>query len=73
VILAAGAWSHHLARTLGDRIPLETERGYNTTLPAGAFDVRTHLTFGAHGFVVSRINGGVGSRQSLLGFAIDHI
>lgn len=59
VVVAAGAWSHHLARTLGDRIPLETERGYNTTLPAGAFDVRTHLTFGAHGFVVSRINGGV--------------
>lgn len=59
VIVAAGAWSHQLARTLGDRIPLETERGYNTTLPAGAFDVRTHLTFGAHGFVVSRINGGV--------------
>ncbi len=59
VVLSAGAWSHHLARTLGDRIPLETERGYNTTLPEGAFDVRTHLTFGNHGFVVSRINGGV--------------
>ncbi|OYW93068.1 MAG: hypothetical protein B7Z13_08290, partial [Caulobacterales bacterium 32-67-6] len=24
-----------------DRIPLETERGYNTTLPPGAFDLRT--------------------------------
>ncbi|MGI9370787.1 MAG: NAD(P)/FAD-dependent oxidoreductase, partial [Ruegeria sp.] len=24
VIVAAGAWSHHLARTLGDHIPLET-------------------------------------------------
>lgn len=59
VVVAAGAWSHHLARTLGDRFPLETERGYNTTLPAGAFDLRTHLTFGGHGFVVSRINGGV--------------
>ena len=59
VIVAAGAWSHHLAKTLGDRIPLETERGYNTTLPQGAFDLRTHLTFGGHGFVVSRINGGV--------------
>ncbi len=59
VVIAAGAWSHHLARTLGDAIPLETERGYNTTLPEGAFDLRTHLTFGAHGFVVSRINGGV--------------
>lgn len=59
VVVAAGAWSHHLARTLGDHIPLETERGYNTTLPEGAFDLRTHVTFGGHGFVVSRINGGV--------------
>ena len=33
VVIAAGAWSHLLARQLGDRIPLETERGYNTTLP----------------------------------------
>ncbi len=57
-IVAAGAWSHHLAKTLGDKIPLETERGYNTTLPKGAFDVRTHLTFSGHGFVVTPINGG---------------
>ena len=47
VVLAAGAWSHHLARGLGLRIPLETERGYNTTLPADAFDLRTQLTFSA--------------------------
>ncbi len=59
VVLAAGAWSHHLARTLGARIPLETERGYNTTLPPGAFDLRTHLTFGGHGFVVSPLDIGV--------------
>jgi D-amino-acid dehydrogenase len=59
VVVAAGAWSHHLARRLGDRIPLETERGYNTTLPEGAFDLRTHLTFSGHGFVVTKINGGV--------------
>ncbi|WP_428540069.1 NAD(P)/FAD-dependent oxidoreductase [Profundibacter sp.] len=59
VVVAAGAWSHRLAKTLGDKIPLETERGYNTTLPAGAFDLRTHLTFGGHGFVVSKISGGV--------------
>lgn len=59
VVLAAGAWSHQLARGLGDTLPLETERGYNTTLPAGAFDLKTHVTFGGHGFVASRINGGV--------------
>jgi D-amino-acid dehydrogenase len=59
VVVATGAWSHHLAKTLGDKVPLETERGYNTTLPVGAFDLKTHLTFGGHGFVVSKIAGGV--------------
>ncbi|AXT36302.1 FAD-dependent oxidoreductase [Phaeobacter sp. LSS9] len=59
VVVAAGAWSHQLTRRLGDPLPLETERGYNTTLPAGCFDLRTHITFCRHGFVVSRIRGGV--------------
>jgi D-amino-acid dehydrogenase len=58
-IVAAGAWSHHLARTLGERIPLETERGYNTTLPVGAFDLRRQITFGGHGFVVTPLACGV--------------
>jgi D-amino-acid dehydrogenase len=59
VVVAAGAWSHHLARTLGHRIPLDTERGYNTTFPTASFDLRTHLTFSNHGFVVSRIGEGL--------------
>jgi D-amino-acid dehydrogenase len=59
VVLAAGAHSHHLAKGLGDRIPLETERGYNTTLPADAFDIRTQVTFGGHGFVVTRLTSGI--------------
>ena len=59
VVLAAGAFSHRIARSLGDRIPLETERGYNTTLPADAFDLRTQVTFGGHGFVVTRLSTGI--------------
>ncbi|MFN6925175.1 MAG: NAD(P)/FAD-dependent oxidoreductase [Tabrizicola sp.] len=59
VVLAAGARSHFLARGLGDRIPLETERGYNTTLPPDAFDLRTQVTFGGHGFVVTRLTSGI--------------
>jgi D-amino-acid dehydrogenase len=59
VVVAAGAFSHRIARTLGERIPLETERGYNTTLPADAFDLRTQLTFGGHGFVVTRLSSGI--------------
>jgi D-amino-acid dehydrogenase len=59
VVVAAGAWSHRLARTLGERIPLETERGYNTTLPVKAFDLKRQLTFGGHGFVVTPLSCGV--------------
>jgi len=58
-VLAGGAWSHRLARTVGDKIPLETERGYNTTLPAGAFDLKRQLTFGGHGFVISPLACGL--------------
>ena len=59
VVLAAGAFSHLLARGVGDKIPLETERGYNTTLPASAFDLRMQVTFGGHGFVASPLSTGV--------------
>ncbi|MDI7862766.1 FAD-binding oxidoreductase [Rhizobiaceae bacterium n13] len=59
VVLAAGAFSHLIARSLGENIPLETERGYNTTLPADAFDLRTQVTFGRHGFVVTRLSSGI--------------
>jgi D-amino-acid dehydrogenase len=69
LVIAAGAWSHRLARQLGDRIPLETERGYNTTLPAGAFDVRRQLIFSGHGFVVTPLETGlrVGGAVELAG------
>ncbi|PWK69924.1 FAD-dependent oxidoreductase [Aminobacter sp. AP02] len=59
VVLSAGAFSHRIASTLGESIPLETERGYNTTLPSDAFDLRTQVTFGGHGFVVTRLSTGI--------------
>jgi D-amino-acid dehydrogenase len=59
VVLAAGAFSHLIARSLGERVPLETERGYNTTLPPGAFDLRTKIVFAGHGFVVSGLSTGI--------------
>ncbi|WP_424943675.1 NAD(P)/FAD-dependent oxidoreductase [Aliiroseovarius crassostreae] len=59
IVVCAGAWSHHLAAMLGDRFPLETERGYNTTFPTRSIDLRTHVTFGAHGFVMSKIGEGL--------------
>ena len=59
VIVAAGAWSHLLAAQAGDAIPLETERGYNTTLPVDAFDVKRQLIFSGHGFVVTPLETGL--------------
>jgi len=45
LVLMAGAWSRDLAKGFGDAVPLDTERGYNTTLPVGSFDVKRQLTF----------------------------
>lgn len=59
LIIAAGAWSHRLALGLGDKVPLETERGYNTTLPTGAFDLKRQLIFSGHGFVVTPLETGI--------------
>jgi len=59
VVVSAGAFSHRIARSLGERIPLETERGYNTTLPEDALDLRMQVTFGGHGFVISRLTTGI--------------
>ncbi|HNP34796.1 MAG TPA: FAD-binding oxidoreductase [Woeseiaceae bacterium] len=41
IVLAAGAWSKSLARDLGHRLPLDTERGYHLSAPgwSGSFNV----------------------------------
>ncbi|MBO0126239.1 FAD-binding oxidoreductase [Agrobacterium sp. OT33] len=59
VVIACGAWSKKLAATLGNIVPLETERGYNTTLPAGAFNLTRQLYFNDHGFVVTPLSSGI--------------
>lgn len=59
VVVAAGAWSHTLAKQVGDHIPLESERGYNTTLPVGSFDLKRQLIFGEHGFVMTPLSTGI--------------
>ena len=58
VVIAGGAWSKILAAGLGDPVPLDTERGYNTTLPRPNFDLRRQLYFNGHGFVVSPLADG---------------
>ncbi len=59
VINCAGAWSHLLAATIGDSMPLETERGYNTMLPPSAFDAKRMIIFGEDAFVLTPLSNGV--------------
>ena len=56
------AWScptNRIARTIGEKAPLKTERSYNTTLRSDAFDLGTQVTFGGHGYVVTRLSSGI--------------
>ena len=59
VVVATGAWSKPLATSLGNTVPLETERGYNTTLPVGSFDLTRQLYFNDHAFVVTPLSSGI--------------
>lgn len=58
-ILAGGAWSGKLVAQLGDCMPLEAERGYNTTLPADAFDLKRQLVLPNDGYVITPLSSGI--------------
>jgi len=59
VLVAAGAWSARLARTVGDRALLESERGYNTTLPASRARLSREVIFAERMFVASPLAVGL--------------
>lgn len=58
-VVAAGAWSHRLSRLLGESVPLETERGYNTTLPDPGVTLRAEVIFGEAKFVMTPLAVGL--------------
>jgi len=45
VVVTAGAWSRELLRPLGYFVPLDTERGYNLTLPDPQVTVQRPIVF----------------------------
>ena len=59
VVLAAGAWSKRLAKRLGHRVLLETERGYHVTLPDPGVELRLPIHVGDHGFVMTPLEQGL--------------
>jgi D-amino-acid dehydrogenase len=59
LVIACGAWSRKLAAQLGDRIPLDTERGYNITIPEPGVEVKRFIMLPGHGFVMSPLSTGL--------------
>jgi glycine/D-amino acid oxidase-like deaminating enzyme len=59
VVIAAGAWSGILARRLGDRALLESERGYNATLPTPGVTVEREVIFAERKFVATPLRCGL--------------
>jgi D-amino-acid dehydrogenase len=59
VVIAAGVWSRDLVRTLGLKILLENERGYNTTYTDLDWNLPMPIGFGDHGFIASPLVDGL--------------
>ncbi len=58
VVLAAGAWSKQLAARCGDRVPLDTERGYNITVAPGSLGLTRPIMYEGLGFVTTPLDTG---------------
>jgi D-amino-acid dehydrogenase len=59
LVVAAGAWSALLARDCGDRVLLESERGYNVTMPSPTIQLGRQLTFAERHFVATPLSCGL--------------
>jgi D-amino-acid dehydrogenase len=59
VVIAAGAWSGALARGLGLRIPLETQRGYQVTIADPGIRPRLPVTAADAKFYATPMEGGL--------------
>lgn len=53
VLVANGAWGGRLAATVGDRVLIESERGYNTTLPLESQRLNREVIFADKKFVAT--------------------
>lgn len=59
LIVATGAWSAQLATSIGDRVLLDSERGYNTTLPSHGVNLTREVIFAERKFVATPLDIGV--------------
>ena len=68
-VIAMGSWSNLLTAQLGDKLPLDAERGYNTTIPDANIQLEHMLLFPEYGFVASPLCCGlrIGGANELAG------
>jgi D-amino-acid dehydrogenase len=59
LVVAAGAWSGALARGIGDPVLLESERGYNTTLPQPGVMLGQEVIFAERKFTATPLSCGL--------------
>ena len=59
VVVAAGAWSAILAKSAGDRVLLESERGYNTTIAQPGVTLGREVIFAERKFVATPLEIGL--------------
>lgn len=58
VVVAAGAWSTRIARMIGLRLLLDTERGYHIMLPPPTPGLNRSVRFGEESFIISPMEDG---------------
>lgn len=59
VVICAGAWSAGLAAALGADVPLDTERGYNTTLPQPGIELSRPVCAAEQSYVITPMDMGL--------------
>jgi len=59
VVVAAGAWSRPLARALGARVPLDTERGYHVTIADPGVSLRLPIAVPDRAFIATPMEFGL--------------
>ena len=59
IVVATGAWSAMLAKSIGDTVLLESERGYNATLPKHGVSMTREVIFAERKFVATPLDIGL--------------
>ena len=59
IIISAGAWSNQIANMLGDKFPLDTERGYHILFETNEKLINRPVAWSESGFYLIQIHNGI--------------